>query len=614
VSRPARYAGGEWNAVVKDWDAQEVRVALAYPDAYEVGMSNLGLAILYDILNGMDGVLAERVYAPWPDMESLLRVEGVPLFGLETRHPLSEFDVIGFSLSYEGTYSNVLTMLDLAGLPLRSAERDERYPLVIAGGTGALNPETLADFIDAFFLGDGEDAVVELAEVVREWKRQGGCPRAEQLRRLAAMPGVYVPSLYAPAYREDGTLASLRPVDPAARPVVTKRFLQALPPPPTRLIVPFMETVHDRVAIEIQRGCTQGCRFCQAGIVYRPRNERSPDVVIAAAREALAATGYDELTLVSLSSTDHSRIEEIVERLRAELGDGITISLPSMRVDSFSVRVADAVGVRGKHSLTFAPEAGSQRLRDAINKLVTDADVLSAAESAFARGWTSLKLYFMVGLPTETLDDVAGIASLAAQVRALGERYQGSRAKVRVSTSNFIPKPHTPFQWAGQAQPEALRERHRLLQRELKRARVAFSWEDPERSLLEAVLSRGDRRLGRAIERAWRDGARFDAWGEHYDWQRWQRALEAEGLDPTFYAQRERGLFEFFPWSHVNTGVTEAYLRGQWRKTLTGETTPDCHRADCNVCGMQSLEADDCLPRFAMLVERRREQRRAGVG
>ncbi len=614
VQKPARYTGGEWNSVVRDWDAAEVRFALAYPDLYDIGMSNLGLGILYDILNRSERFLAERVFAPWVDFEQVLRTEGVPLFSLESRRPLAEFDVIGFSLSYEGTYTNILNMLDLAGLPARSAQRDERHPLVIAGGSGALNPDALADFIDAFALGDGEELVLQIAETIADWKRQGGGPKRELLRRLASLRGIYVPSFYDVTYHPDGTVARIAPNEPGIPPKVKKAFVQRLPEPLTRPIVPFLQTVHDRAAIEIQRGCTQGCRFCQAGIIYRPRLERSPEEVVSAARELFRNTGYDELSLVSLSTTDHSQIVEIVDGLREAFGDSITISLPSMRVDSFSVRIAEAVASRGRHSITFAPEAGTERLRYRINKLVKDEDLYHAVERAFAQGWTSVKMYFMVGLPTETMEDIDGIAELAKNVRDIGRRYHGGRARVRVSTSNFIPKAHTPFQWGVQMRPEELRERHRRLASVLKKIGVAFSYEEPEHSLLEAVLSRADRRFGRVIERAWRAGAKFDAWSEFYDWSRWERAMADEGLDPSFYAHRERGLWETFPWSHIDIGVTEAYLRGEWLKTLRGETTPDCHKAPCNVCGVQNWDAEDCLPRFEERARVNRERRAASGG
>jgi radical SAM family uncharacterized protein len=418
--------------------------------------------------------------------------------------------------------------------------------------------------------------------------------------------GVYVPSFYEPHYNDDGSIRVVEPIAAEADWLpkrVTKRFVQELPLPLTKPIVPFLQTVHDRMAIEIQRGCTQGCRFCQAGIIYRPRLERDPEEVVAAAKELRDNTGYDELSLVSLSTTDHSRIVEIAEGLRDEFGDELTISLPSMRVDSFSVRISELVASRGKHSITFAPEAGTERLRMTINKIVTDEDLYTAVENAFVQGWTNVKMYFMVGQPTETHEDIEGIVTLARKVKEIGRKHHGGRARVRVSTSNFIPKAHTPFQWAVQEQPGVLRARHHYLRDHLKKIGVQFTWEDPEHSLLEAVLSRGDRRLGKAIHRAWQLGARFDAWHEHYDWSRWLQAFADTGVDPEFYAYRQPEHFGHFPWSHINIGVTESYLRAEWLRTLKSQTTADCHKEPCNVCGVQNQNAEDCLNRLDLKME-----------
>lgn len=607
VSRPARYTGGELNSMVKDWDVHPVHIALAYPDLYDLGMSNLGLGILYAIVNERVDALAERVFSPWTDFEALLRGAGEPLRSLETRHALHEFEVLGISLSYEACFSNVLNMLDLGGIAVRTADRADDATWVIAGGSAALEPEPMAPFFDAFVLGEGEEVIADLADLARAWVADGRAwPRRELHRRLAGIAGVYVPSLYEQTYRADGTIERTAPIDDAAPKRVTRRVVEVLPPPLTRPVVPYMEAVHDRAAIEIQRGCTQGCRFCQAGMIYRPTRERSVEQVVQAAGDLLDNTGYHELSLMSLSTTDHREIAPMVHALIDAYGDrGLKISIPSTRVDSFSVDVATAVARGKKHTLTLAPEAGSQRLRNTINKLVTDADLLQAAENAFANGWTSVKMYFMVGQPTETDDDIEAIVRLAAQVREIGRRHVGGRARVRVSTSNFIPKAHTPFQWVAQADAETLRRRHAILREGCRRIGVQCTWEDPERSLLESVLSRGDRRVADVIETAWRMGARFDAWGEHHDWALWQRAFAAHGIDPSFYAHRARDLWEPLPWDHIDSGTTKPYLRGEWLKTLAEEITLDCKREPCNVCGHQSLDGE-CRHKVSELAAMRR--------
>ncbi len=602
VTKPSRYTGGELNSIVKDWDAHDLRVALAYPDLYDLGMSNLGLMILYDILNLREDTLAERAFSPWTDLEALLREHGEPLRSLETRHALHEFDLLGITLQYEACYTNVLNMLDLGGIPVRTADRGDGDTVVIAGGSGALEPEPLAPFIDAFALGEGEQLIRDIADVVVAWKREGGSRRDLHLR-LARVEGVYVPSLYDVAYREDGTIEAVTPAVDAAPGLLTRRVVEVLEPPITRPIVPFMEVVHDRATIEIQRGCTQGCRFCQAGMIYRPTRERSVEEVVEAAGELLDATGYDELSLMSLSTTDHREIAPMVHALMDRYGDrGLKISIPSTRVDSFSVEVADAVARGKKHTLTLAPEAGSQRLRNTINKLVTESDILGAAENAFSGGWTSIKMYFMVGQPTETDEDIEEIVRIAREVKAIGRRHIGGRARVRVSTSNFIPKAHTPYQWIGQADADTLRRRHRILREGCKRAGVQFTWEEPEKSLLEAVLSRGDRRVADVIETAWRNGAKFDSWSEHHDWAIWQAAFDEHSVDPAFYAFRMRDLWETLPWSHIHSGTEPSYLRGEWMKTLNEEITLDCKRDPCNVCGMQTLDGD-CRHKIAELVQ-----------
>jgi radical SAM family uncharacterized protein len=615
VSKPARYTGGEWNSVTKNWNATTVRIALAYPDAYDIGMSNMGLGILYDLLNKVDDVACERVFAPWDDMEAEMRRDGVPLWSLETRNPIREFDVLGFTLQYEMTYTNVLNMLDLAGIPVWSRERDDEHPIVIAGGSGAFNPEPLAPFIDAFFLGEGEDAVIELADHVREWKRTG-TPRNERLRQLLKLPGVYVPSFYEARYDDEGHFAALEPTSADAPALIRRRIVETLPPALVKPIVPFLQTIHDRAAVEIQRGCTQGCRFCQAGMIYRPTRERSPGEVVQAARELMANTGYDELSLLSLSTTDHSQIVTMVNQLTSTFDD-LKVGIPSTRVDSFSVDVANAVAKGKKHTLTLAPEAGSQRLRNAINKLVSEEDLLGAAENAFQRGWTGIKMYFMVGLPTETMEDVEGIVEMGNKVKAIGRRYVGGRARVRVSTSNLVPKPHTPFQWARQDTGDELRPKHSLMKDGCRSSGVEFSWNDPRDSFVECVLSRGDRRVASAIYEAWRQGAKFDAWGEFFKYDIWRDALASTGVDADWFAHREWDTREPLPWDHVDCGVTKSYLRGQWRDVHSVKTVGDCHHGGCNVCGMQNFDAingekgvSDCLVKLDKLVELRRGSRR----
>ncbi len=585
VTKPARYTGHEWNSVVKDWDRAEVKVALAYPDIYEVGMSNLGLMILYDVLNREEGILAERVYAPWIDMEEAMRRAGIPLYSLESRRPLGDFDIIGFSLQYELNYTNVLNMLHLAGLSPLAAERGEADPLIIGGGSCAYNAEPLADFFDLFVIGEGEEVLLEL---VRRYQ-QLRSTKADFLREAAKIEGIYVPSLYHVGYHADGTVAAVEPLVPEARAQVRKRVVETLPSAPTRLVVPYIRAIHDRAMVEIQRGCTKGCRFCQAGFIYRPLRERPLEEVLHAVEDIVRETGYEEVALVSLSSTDHSQIRPLVRQLTARYQHPpLAISLPSLRIDSFSVELAEMFHGRRKTGLTFAPEAGSQRLRDVINKNVTQEDLLRTTETAYASGWQRIKLYFMVGLPTETLEDVAAIVDLVKEVRAIGRRHRGKRAQVNVSVGTFVPKALTPFQWLPLADEEGLEEKQKLLRRGLKGRGMKLSWQDSRTALLEAALSRGDRRLGRVIHRAWRLGAKFDAWNELFDEGLWWRAFAEAGLDPNFYARRERALDEVFPWDHIDVGVRKAFLVEEYQCSLRGETTMDC-RQGCIDCGVSEV-------------------------
>jgi len=586
VTRPGRYNGGEWNSIVKDWGSTPIKIALSYPDIYEIGMSNIALPILYDLFNHQPDVLAERVFAPWADMEAAMRARGIPLFSLESRRPLKDFDIIGFSLGYELTYTNVLNMLDLAQVPVLAAERNENHPLVIAGGSTVLNPEPMADFIDLFVIGDGEEAVLELLDSYREWQKAGGASKSDFLQKAATIPGIYVPGLYHAEYQADGCLKSLAPTVPEAKPRIQRRLVAKLPPPVTSQVVPYIEVVHDRGAIEIQRGCTRGCRFCQAGIIYRPVRERPQEEVLKAAGEIIAHCGYDVLSLVSLSTSDYAGIEELVASLATQFPN-LALSLPSLRISRFSVSLMGKLPDRSRTGLTFAPEAGSERLRRVINKNTPEDELLKTAAIAFERGWTGLKLYFMLGLPTETDEDVAEIVRLVQKIHALGKQVSGKVPHLRVSAATFVPKPHTPFQWVAQEDEEQLNRKHEILKQGLRRLGAKLSWQEPKASLLEAVISRGDRRLGRTIHRAWEMGAKFDAWNEHFKYENWQCAFADSGLDPAFYAHRQRTFDELLPWAHIDPGVSTAFLKKELHAAMGGKETPDCRYDDCYSCGLQ---------------------------
>jgi radical SAM family uncharacterized protein len=584
VQKPGRYTGGEHNSVVKDWAAIDVKVALAFPDVYDLGMSNLGLAILYDILNKEIDVLAERVYVPWPDMEAAIRQAGLPLYSLETRHALSEFDLIGITLPYEQLYSNVLTLLDLAGMPLLSEMRDERYPLVLAGGNAVFNPEPMADFIDFFVIGEGEQVILEIVEAYREVR---GTDRHTQLRRMAKIPGVYVPRFYTPFYFEDRTLAKIEPLVEEAEPHIVKRITPVMPPPVTKFIVPFVDVVFNRASIEIQRGCTRGCRFCQAGMIFRPVRERPMEEIIETVDAIVRDTGYEEIGLLSLSSTDYKKIEPLVMVLSEKYGDrSLSLSLPSSRVESVTVDLVDMLAHGRKTGFTFAPEAATDRMRDVINKSIPTEELLDVAETVYSRGWRLIKLYFMIGQPTETEEDVRAIAHLAKRVLEVGRRHHGRKAQVRVGASTFVPKPHTPFQWAALDDLETIRRKQAILKEEFRRARgIIYNWNEPEESLLEASLGRGDRRLGQVIARAWQMGCKFDAWHEHFRPELWRQAFEEARLDQGWYATRPRLADEVFPWDHIDAGVQKRWLLMDWRAAQRGETKIDC-REHCFNCGI----------------------------
>ncbi|MEA3335350.1 MAG: TIGR03960 family B12-binding radical SAM protein [Chloroflexota bacterium] len=589
VQKPARYTGGEWNSVVKDWDTTTQRIALAFPDIYDLGMSNLGMAILYDLVNKRPDMLAERVYAPWIDMEQEMRNAGAPLFSLETRHPLRDFDIIGFSLPYEQLYTNVLNMLDLAGLPLRATDRTAAHPLIIAGGSGCYNPEPMHAFFDAFVIGEGEEVIFEVIEAYAAWKTRGR-DRADLWRSLARIRGVYVPHLYQVCYADDGTIAGFEAVDDSAALQIIKRIMPVMPPPVTDFIVPFADVVHNRAAIEIQRGCTRGCRFCQAGMIFRPVRERPMAEVLTAVDQIIESTGFEEIGLLSLSSSDYSQVAELVEEIMTRHGDKkLSVGLPSLRIESFSVDLMETLQKgRRRSGFTFAPEAATDRLRDVINKPIATEDLLRTADEVFSRGWTTIKLYFMIGHPTQTMEDVDAIADLAHQVMKIGRRHIGGRAKVRVGVSTLVPKPHTPFQWVPVEDEETLNQQIRRLQQRIRGRGFEFSWNSPEETMLEAMLTRGDRKLADVVERAWQSGAKFDGWHDQGSFDAWKTALEELDIDPDWYARRERSIDEYLPWEHISTGVSKEFLTQEYLNSLKGGVVDDC-REHCFSCGILGL-------------------------
>jgi radical SAM family uncharacterized protein len=651
VRKPGRYAGGEWNSVRKDWSATALKWCFAYPDLYEIGMSNLGLRILYEVLNDRPDTLAERCFAPDVDLQAQLRAGRLPLWSLETRRPLRDFDVIGLSLGFELVCANMLAMLDLGGIGLTTAERSESDPLVIAGGSIVLNPEPFADFIDAVVLGEGEDVVGEISDVLESigWNRRpagSGTPKAEgavatagewhrgvdrttALRALAAIPGVYVPSFYEPRYHTDGRFEGLDRLEPAAPETITGRIAADFETNVRgiRQLVPNIGIVFDRAQLEVMRGCTRGCRFCGAGMQSRPLRERAPDVAVNAAEAILRATGYEEIGLTSLSTADYTYVREVATELRRRRPT-IELSIPSTRVDAFTVDLVDAIAPGGRRGgFTFAPEAGSQRLRDTINKGVSDEEIAACAQLAFDHGWSAIKLYFMIGLPGETMEDVLAIAAISRRVLDMGRRRHGNRAQVKVNVSTFVPKVMTPFQWDGQDTTLEIQAKVDALRTAMHGKGLAISWHDPTASILEAALGRGDRRLGAVIRTAWENGAKFDAWDEYFDYSIWLAAFAKAGLDPAWYAQRDIPTDEPLPWTHLGAGVSTAFMLRDRKRAFAALTTVDCHWGPCSNCGVPAATGFACEtgeqgPRRLLKIgdeERLRyvgppgDQRRAGV-
>lgn len=586
VIKPGRYVGGEWNMIRKNWDETEVHTVFVFPDVYEVGMSNLALRILYGLINSYDAYLCERAFAPWPDMEEKMKQEGIPLYALESFRPLKEFDVVAFTLQYELSYTNILNILRLSGIPLRAKDRNDRYPLIFAGGPCAYNPEPLAPFVDFFLLGEGEEQFPAVLQVIKTGKEKRRA-RQDLLLELSKLQGIYIPEFYEFTYQADRTIKEikvLQNVSPVIRKAEIKDFSSAYFP--GKVIVPYLETVHDRIMLEVMRGCTRGCRFCQAGMIYRPLRERSAAVLIEQAKRAVEATGYEEISLVSLSTGDYSCIGGVLAELMASLQEqGVSVSLPSLRLDSFDVKIAEQVRKVRKSGLTFAPEAGTQRLRDVINKGVTEEDLLRTTQAAFQAGWSNIKLYYMIGLPTEEWEDLDGIVEQARKVLETAGRAGRRGARVTVSASSFVPKPHTPFQWAGQDLPELLKEKQDYLKKRLKDSRIKFLYHDVAASFLEAVMARGDRRVADLLEWAVEAGCRFDGWSEHFRFDLWLQGMQETGLDSQYYANREIPEEEILPWNHLSPGVSKDYLLHEYKKALAETVTPDC-RAECGRCGV----------------------------
>ncbi len=604
VEKPERYIGGEWNAVMKDKKDVDLRFAFCFPDVYEVGMSHLGIQILYDMFNKMDGVWCERVYSPWVDLDRIMREKNIPLFTLESQDPVKEFDFLGVTLQYEMCYTNVLQVLELSHIPLHSEDRTEDDPIVIGGGPCSYNPEPIYRFFDIFYIGEGEVCYQQLFDVYRECKKAGKS-RREFLKEAAKIPGLYVPMFYEPSYNDDGTLADFKPIEKGVPEKIERQIVLDFEhaPYPTKPVVPYIQAVQDRVVLEIQRGCIRGCRFCQAGMVYRPLREKPVEHVKSLAQGLISCTGYDEISLSSLSSSDYEELPKLLDYLMQICPDqGVNISLPSLRIDSFSLDVMSKVQDIKKSSLTFAPEAGSQRMRDVINKGLTEEDILNGAIEAFKGGWNKVKLYFMLGLPFETEEDAKEIAYLCEKVAMayydnVPKEKRNGKVSVTASSSFFVPKPFTPFQWASMAKEEEFREKaHTVkdtIRQQLNQKSIHYKYHDPDESVLEGVFARGDRKVADLIELVYRKGAIYDAWSEQFDHQKWLDSFEELGMDPYFYTNRERSTDEFLPWDFIDIGVTKEFMIREWERAKKGIVTPNC-RQQCSGCGARKFGGGIC--------------------
>lgn len=604
IESPARYIGGEVNSVMKDKNKVDVRFAMCFPDVYEIGMSHLGIQILYDMFNQREDIWCERVYSPWPDLDKVMREEKIPLFALESQDPVKSFDFLGITIQYEMCYTNILQILDLSDIPLKGKERTEEDPIVIGGGPCASNPEPLADFFDLFYMGEGETVYFQLMDIYKENKAAGG-GRQDFLRKAAGVPGIYVPSLYEVSYKEDGTIAEFKPIEENVPATVQKQVVMDITNTyyPKAPVVPFIKATQDRVVLEIQRGCIRGCRFCQAGMLYRPTRERDVEFLKQKAVEMLDATGHEEISLSSLSSSDYSQLPELVNFLMEECGRrGVNISLPSLRIDAFSLDVMKKVQDIKKSSLTFAPEAGSQRLRDVINKGLTEEVILEGAGKAFEGGWSKVKLYFMLGLPTETEDDMKGIAHLCEKIAKryyeIPKEQRNGKCQITASTSFFVPKPFTPFQWAPMCREEEFLDRARIVREEihaqLNQKSIRYNWHEADVTILEGILARGDRKISDVIVRAYEKGALFDSWSEYFHPEFWREAFAECGIDTDFYTVRERKDDEIFPWDFIDAGVSKKFLLREWKHAQEEKVTPNC-RMQCSGCGAGKYQGGVCV-------------------